>query len=282
MKFILALTSVLVCSSALSSAAPMERVKIEEMTTNIYEMSAKLLTALFKTGGEPVVESNNLRTEAIGPYHATAHVSYYNDAACTELAYTIDDKINRCSPLLQGAKVTIIGENKASWRVKFQAYDSACENPIPIPPIIQDFKKNTCTEFEGAYITVNMIGQPHKEIVGGGNAFVFYDNVTDCAISKHTNLARATAMFTLPAETCNSVFLGFSVKSEACTADEVSFSIWDTDTCDNSEIFGGSIPVDLLACFSIGPIPPVRLLCVGDKGASGKSVEDSEALDISR
>jgi hypothetical protein len=282
MRFIFALISVLVCSSTLTSAARMERVKYEEMTTNIYEMSAKLLTALFKTGGEPVVESNNLRTEAIGPYHATAHVSYYKDATCTELAYTIDDKINRCSPLLEGAKVTIIGENKATWRVKFQAYDSACENEIPIPPIIQDFKKNTCTEFNGDYITVNMIGQPHKEIVGGGNAFVFYDNVTDCAISKHTNLARASTVFTLPADVCNSVFLGFSVKAEACTAEEVAFSLWDTDTCDNTEIFGGSVPVDIFACFSIGPIPPVRLLCVGDKGAAGKSVEGSEPLEISR
>jgi hypothetical protein len=286
MRFIIAFTSLLVCSSALTSAAPMERVKYEDMTSQVYELSTKLLTALFTTGGE-AVESNNLRTESIGPYHATAHISYYKDATCTELAYTIDDKINRCSPLLLGAKATIVGENNGAWKVKVQAYDSACENAIPVPPIIREFKKNTCTEFQGAYVTVNMIGQPHKEIVGGGNAFVFYDNVTDCAISKHTNLARATAMFTLPTDVCNSAFLGLEVKADGCTTDDVGFSLWDTptDTCDANLIVPFVIPVEKFACFSIGPIPPIRLLCVGDKKAeTGRTILDAveDTADISR
>jgi hypothetical protein len=278
MRFIIAFTTFLICFMSFATAAPLAKVKYEEMTADIYDLSVSLLTALFQSGGE-AVEHHNLRTvdyqsfnaeSKIGPYHATAHVSYYKDAMCTDLAYTIDDKINRCSPLLGGAMATIVGENKGSWRVKLQAYDSACEQPLPVPPIIRDFKKNTCTEFEGAYITVNMIGQPHKRIPGGGTAFVFYDNVTDCAISKHTNLARATAVFTLPTGVCNNGFLGLDVRAEVCTAEEVVFTLWDSDSdsCDDHYIAGGPVPVDAFACFNIGPIPPVRLLCVGDNGPS--------------
>jgi hypothetical protein len=242
------------------------------MTADIYELSVSLYSALFYSGGE-VVEHHNLRTldyqsfnteSNIGPY--TAHVSYYKDATCTDLAYTIDDKINRCSPLLGGAMANIVGENKDSWRVKLQAYDSACEKPLRIRPTIRDFKKNSCIEFQGAYITVNMIDQPHQSVPGGGTAFVFYDNVTDCAISKHTNLASATAVFTLPTGVCNNVFLGLDVRAEVCTAEEVTFTLWgsDNDSCDDHYIASGPVPVDAFACLNIGPIPPVRLLCLGD------------------
>jgi hypothetical protein len=264
MRLIVALTSFLVCCSSFTSAVPKKEI-YEEMTTKVYEASAKLLTALFQTGGG-VIEQHHLRTvESNNLFTETVHVSYFKDAACTQLAYAIDDKINRCSPLLGGAKATIIGEDKNSWRVKLQSYDSSCENALPIPPMIRDFKKNTCMAFNGAYITVDMVVLPDKIIPGsGGGAFVFYDSFSDCTISKQRgDLARATTMLSLPPRTCND-FLGLDLKVEVCDANSVGFSFWESvqNECDSST-FGTVMPIEDFACSSIGPVPPVRLLCLG-------------------
>jgi hypothetical protein len=262
MRLIVVLTSFLVCCASFISAAPKKEI-YEEMTTKVYEASAKLLTALFHSSGS-VIDNNNLRAvESRNIFTETVHVSYYKDAACSHLAYTIDDKINRCSPLLGGAKATTIGENKDSWRVRLQSYDSACENALPIPPIVRDFKKNTCMAFNGAYITVDMMVLPDKIIPGrGGGAFIFYDSVSDCTISKQRgDLERATTMLSLPPRTCNG-FLGLDLKVEVCDVNSVGFSFWESDECDFN-IFGTVIPIEDFACSSVGPIPPVRLLCLG-------------------
>jgi hypothetical protein len=272
MSFLIGLISFLICtSSSFTIAAPPGMGNFEEMTPSLYEQSGKRLTALFQIGGDSA-ESNNLRTEAVGRSQtAIAHVSFFRDASCTELTYIIDDKINRCSPLLGGAMATITGENRSSWRVKFQAYDSACNNALPTPPIVRDFKKNTCTEFSGAYTTINMVDAPQNKIAGGGTALVFYDKVADCAMSTNTNLARATAMLTFPTKNCNNVFDGVIVRAEICSrsqSDKVGFSFWkpEADHCmsENYLSNSGVINVNDNACSSPGSIPPVRLLCIGD------------------
>jgi hypothetical protein len=290
MRFI----SFLICSSLFTLAAPLCNGKFEEMTPSIYEQSGKRLTALFQTGGD-AAESSNLRTEAVGRFQpATAHVSFFRDASCTELTYIIDDKINRCSSLLGGAMATIIGENKSSWRVKVQAYDSSCNNALSTQSIVREFKKNTCMEFNGAYITINMIDAPQNKIAGGGTALVFYDKVSDCTMSKNTNLARVTAMLTFPTKNCNNVFGGVIVRAEICSrsqSDRVGFSFWKpaADHCMSENYLSNSGVInvnDNFCAFSSSSssssrglsVPPVRLLCIGDNSLDEEEIGIGEQM----
>jgi hypothetical protein len=76
---------------------------------------------------------------------------------------------------------------------------------------MRTFTKNSCVPSGNDYVTFNLIAHPLQSIPGGGGAFVYYDNLVDCQISKHVNLARAETVLTLPNNVCTyGGFIGFA------------------------------------------------------------------------
>jgi hypothetical protein len=265
----LSLLLVLDCFHFGCSLAP---PKLED-PSSMFQKAPERAIAFFKTAGKPLVEyvHSSLRAKSSSALHdhATAHFEFFSDDKCTVPQYMLDLKINRCSKY-GNFKPTIVDELLDSYVLSLQFYDDSCESPSS-EPTLQMFSKNSCTlsTIFGTYMTFNLNDHPKKSILGGGAAFVYYDNSDDCQISKHTNLARAQMVITWRANVCTPFFIGF-MKVGSCNLDSFNYNIYSDPNCFPADFVGTtklSTDPAILAC----PIDyyfklPFQVLCVANSG----------------
>jgi hypothetical protein len=245
----------------------------EEFASQLYQKSSEKVVSFFKTAGIPATDfvHPSLRSEETELHpRATAHFTYYKDSDCTELNYMVDQKISRCLNRLGNQKIRIVSEDASSWTLAFDQYDAACENYLGVASEMHTFTKNACVPSGDAYVTFNLIAHPLKAIPGGGGAFVYYDNLVDCQISKHVNLARAETVITLPNNVCT--YGGFNgyTRITSCNAIALRFNFYTDNLCTLAPLFSQSFStVHAESCPNMEPVP-FQTTCILDSGtASG-------------
>jgi hypothetical protein len=128
------------------------------------------------------------------------------------------------------------------------------------------YPKNECIRYGGSYLTFNLIAQPLKSIPGGGAAFVYYDNLDDCRISKHTNLGRAETVLTIPRSACSTGAFG-PVNVVSCDSSAMTFQHYYDETCTQPWYQQSYTTVQADSCSPADVPIPNQVLCITDSGA---------------
>jgi hypothetical protein len=215
----------------------------DEIASRMYQVVSEQIASVLKTAGTPVKNSvHHLRTEADPTIHerATLHFEFYgDDDQCTpnSLKTIADQKIGRCTALGQNYKPLALSENADSITLTFIPYDEACENELGDALLTQEYPKNICILTTEGYAIINLIAHPLKAIPGGGAALVYYESYFDCHISKHTNLARANLVITLPLDSCSTTSFNFFGTSKAISCDSTSMN-FNTYPNDDDQCIG--------------------------------------------
>jgi hypothetical protein len=94
----------------------------EESTSLLYKKASEKIASFLKTAGSLVPDNVHpyLRTEEADIHpRATAHFTYYKDAACTELDYILDFKISGCMNFWAYQRIRIVSEQDSTWILAF-------------------------------------------------------------------------------------------------------------------------------------------------------------------
>jgi hypothetical protein len=237
MKFILLLS--LLCGCFQFGHASTTVTSRDELARQMYQVVSEKIASVLETAGTPVsaqVAHPHFRTETDPTIHerGTLHFEFYGDddqCAAASLKTIADQKIGRCTGLYQNYKPIALSENSDSITVSFIPYDKACEKEIGDAILTQEYPKNQCILSSQGYVIINLIAHPLKAIPGGGGALVYYESYFDCHISKHTNLARANMVITLPLGSCSTTgynFFGIS-KAISCDSTSMKFNTYEND-----------------------------------------------------
>jgi hypothetical protein len=239
----------------------------EEFASQLYEKASEQVATFFKNAGTPVTDYDHpsLRTAdtEIHP-RATAHFIFYRDDKCTHLDYIVDYKISRCLNILNYQRIRIVSEQDSTWTLVFDQYDASCENYLGMGFDTQSFPKNICVPYYSGSMTFNLIAHPLKAIPGGAAAFVYYDNLEDCLISKHTNLGRAGTVATIPTSGCSTGQLG-PVNIVSCDSSAVTFQHYHDSLCTQPWVQNSYSTVAAEAC-PVEKLSPYQVLCITDSG----------------
>jgi hypothetical protein len=241
------------------------------MASSVYKDHTVRIASFFKNAGTRKEITPSLRTQSVGGFEkATAHFTFYKDAACTEVFYYNDYKINRCAAGMGLGLPTVQDFSDSTWTLKFQDYeDEVCTVPME-SSWTASFHKNQCYQEGDLYVTLNVIAEPRKGIPHGGNAIVFYNNEFDCKISKHGNLGRSVFVATWPMNTCSYSAIGDTDwKATSCDDDVMTFTNYESEdlTCTNpTEDFVLDKTVESsAACSESSTGLPARFRCISDR-----------------
>jgi hypothetical protein len=173
-----------------------------------------------------------------------------------------------------GTALTVVSEVGPNFMLSYQEYDASCETHVG-PANVVKYEKNACTLDGSLYVTLNIIAHPLKSIPSGGGAF--YENHSDCQISKHTNLARAVLMLTWQLGTCQEGFADYVIPT-SCDSTSLVIQHYSDDTCDPLGSRGPSVYSTDPAVFDCpnNPLFPYsyQVLCIAASAGPGNSGAD--------